>query len=117
MSVKGRLVYSSGKGRLCGKCGWPAEECRCSGSLAAPEEAVPEKVTAKLRLENRASGKSVTVVDGLPRNGPFLEVLAKELKRSFATGGHAGEGSVELQGDQRERLRQVLARRGWTVKG
>lgn len=117
MSAKGRLVYSSGKGRLCPKCGWPAEDCHCASSLPAPQEPVPERVTARLRIENRASGKTATVVDGLPRNGPFLEALAKELKRSCGAGGHAGEGSVELQGDQRERLRELLVRKGWTVKG
>jgi translation initiation factor 1 len=117
VSSKGRLVYSSGKGRICPKCGWPAEDCHCSASLGAREEAVPSKIVAKLRLENRASGRSVTMVDGLPDNSPFLEALARELKKSCGTGGHAGEGSVELQGDQRERLRELLGRRGWTVKG
>lgn len=85
--------------------------------LRPPEEAVPEKITANLRLENRASGKSVTVVDGLPNNGPFLEALCKELKKACGTGGRAGEGGIELQGDQRERLREILSRKGWTVKG
>ena len=65
--TRDRVVYSSATGRVCPVCGWPADDCRCSKNLAAPEEAVPEKPTAKLRLENRASGKHVTVVDGLPR--------------------------------------------------
>ncbi|MGH9366347.1 MAG: stress response translation initiation inhibitor YciH, partial [Thermoanaerobaculia bacterium] len=98
---KGKLVYSSGTGRVCGKCGWPASDCHCSSSLgAAADETVPTKLTTKLRLENRASGKNVTVVDGLPRNAAFLASLVKELRKSCGTGGHAGEGAVELQGDQ-----------------
>jgi translation initiation factor 1 len=117
MSAKERLVYSSDKGRLCPKCGWPATDCRCSSSLGAPREPVPAKIKARLRLEKRVSGKTVTVVDGLPKNGAFLEALAQELKKSCGTGGRAGDGSVELQGDQRERLRELLAGRGWTVKG
>ena len=117
MSAKERLVYSTGKGRVCGKCGWPAEDCRCSSSLGAAAEPVPEKIRAKLRLEKRVSGKNVTVVDGLPRNGPFLDALLKELKKACGTGGGTGDGALELQGDQRERLRELLARRGWTVKG
>ena len=24
------LVYSSGKGRICPACGWPADDCKCS---------------------------------------------------------------------------------------
>jgi translation initiation factor 1 len=114
---KGRLIYTSGAGRVCGRCGWPTSDCHCSSSLGAADETVPAELTAKLRIENRASGKSVTIVDGLPHNGPFLESLAKELKKSCGTGGHAGESFVELQGDQRERLRELLGRKGWAVKG
>lgn len=114
---RGPVVYASDKGRVCPKCGWPAADCHCAASLAAPDAPVPDKITARLRLENRASGKSVTVIDGLPENGPFLEALARELKKACGTGGHAVPGAVELQGDQRERLRERLARRGWAVKG
>jgi translation initiation factor 1 len=78
---------------------------------------VADKITAKLRLENRASGKSVTVIDGLPRNAAFLESLAKELKKCCGTGGRAGEEWIELQGDHRERLTELLGKKGWTVKG
>jgi translation initiation factor 1 len=80
-------------------------------------EPVPEKPVARLRLENRASGKHVTVVDGLPDNRTFLEALARELKKACGTGGAAGDGVIELQGDQRERLRELLARKGMQVKG
>lgn len=115
--MRKRIVYSSGKGQICATCGWPEDECHCSRSLGAPEEPVPAKVTANLRLENRSSGKSVTVVDGLPRNLAFLEDLAKELKKSCGTGGHAEAASIELQGDQRERLRELLSGKGWRIKG
>jgi translation initiation factor 1 len=115
--VTGRVVYSSGKGRICPGCGWPADDCRCSKALAPAAEAVPVKVTAKLRLEKRASGKSVTVIDGLPKNAAYLVSLLAALKKACGTGGHAGESWLELQGDQRERLRDLLARRGLGVKG
>jgi translation initiation factor 1 len=115
--VKERVVYSSEKGRICSNCGWPAADCHCARALAAPQEAVPAKITASLNLENAGPGKKVTVVHGLPKNTAFLESLAKELKKSCGTGGKVNEGLVELQGDQRERLRNLLAKRGWSVKG
>ena len=87
MSAKERLVYSTGKGRICPKCGWPAEDCHCSSSPGSAPAPVPEKIRAKLRLEKRVSGKAVTVVDGLPRNGPFLDAVLKELKKACGTGG------------------------------
>ncbi len=112
-----RVVYSSGKGRVCPGCGWPAQDCRCSKNLTAPDEAVPAKVTAKLRLENRSSGKHVTVVDNLPKNAGYIAELLAVLKKACGTGGTAGEDAIELQGDQRERLRELLSKKGWTVKG
>jgi translation initiation factor 1 len=57
------------------------------------------------------------MIEGLPKNPSFLQALAKELKKSCGAGGHVGEESVELQGDQRERARILLAAKGWTVKG
>lgn len=117
MAPAGRVVYASGKGRMCPKCGWPADDCRCAATLSAGAEAVPETVTAKLRLENRSSGKHVTVVDGLPANREYLDALCRDLKRACGTGGAAGDCSIELQGDQRERLRELLVKKGLRVKG
>ena len=63
------------------------------------------------------SGKSVTVIYGLPENAEFLKELSQELKRACGTGGTVVEGGVELQGDLRPRVRDVLAQRGYVVKG
>jgi translation initiation factor 1 len=59
----------------------------------------------------------VTVVDGLPNNADFLKELSQELKRACGTGGASGEGFVELQGDLRERVRELLTKKGYVVKG
>jgi translation initiation factor 1 len=111
----GRLVYSTESGSVCPKCGWPAGDCRCSKPA---EEPVPSKPVAKLRLETKGrGGKSVTVVDGLPRNSAFVEGLAKELKGALGTGGTARDGCIEIQGDHRDRLRPLLSKKGFAVKG
>ncbi len=79
---------------------------------------MPERVVAHLRLEKSGrGGKSVTVVDGLPRNRAFLRELATELKKACGAGGTAGGGAVEIQGDRRDALRPLLAAKGFTVKG
>lgn len=79
---------------------------------------MPDRITAVLRIEKAGRrGKTVTVVDGLPRNRDFLKGLAHDLKRACGSGGSVGEGRVEVQGDHRDTLRRVLATRGWTVKG
>ena len=113
----GPLVYSTEKGRICPGCGWPAKDCRCSKNVGAREDAVPARITVRLGLEKRAPGKHVTVVYGLPKNAAYVAELLVGLKKACGTGGRGGEGSLELQGDQRERLRELLAQRGLTVKG
>ncbi|MGE0040092.1 MAG: hypothetical protein AB7H88_12315 [Vicinamibacterales bacterium] len=111
-----RLVYSTDTGRVCPACGWPSANCQCSATRQA--EAVPARVTAKLRMEKKGrGGKTVTVVDGLPRNAAFLKALAQELRRACGTGGTVADGAVELQGDRREQVRALLLGKGWTVKG
>ncbi|HKD18351.1 MAG TPA: hypothetical protein VKG23_10820 [Thermoanaerobaculia bacterium] len=118
MSKRGeRLVYSTASGRTCPKCGWPTENCRCAATLSAGAEPVPDHVAVRLRLENRASGKHVTVVDGLPDNTAWVETLCRELKKACGSGGAVRDGAIELQGDQRERLRELLPRKGLKVKG
>lgn len=110
-----RTVYSTATGRMCPTCGWPAHNCMCSRPSA---EIVPARRVAKLRIEKKArGGKTVTVVDGLPRNAVFLKELSQELKRACGTGGSVFETGVEVQGDMRERVREVLLKKGFVVKG
>jgi translation initiation factor 1 len=113
-------VYSTGTGAACRRCGWPSRDCRCATS---GEEAVPERIVARLRLERSGrKGKTVTVVAGLPRNATVLAELVADLKRALGSGGSvlrgpAGESGVEIQGDHREAIRRRLTGRGWSVKG
>ena len=110
-----RTVYSTENGRVCPRCGWPEKSCRCSTKAVQP---VPDRIVARLRIEKAGrKGKTVTVVEGLPRNPAFLKDLSGELRRACGTGGKAAEDRVEIQGDHRERLRELLVSKGWVVKG
>jgi translation initiation factor 1 len=112
----GRLVYSTGAGRVCPGCGWPADNCQCS--KPGKDESIPARIVARLRMEKKGrGGKTVTVVDGLPRNESFLKNLGQELKRACGTGGAVSDGAIELQGDLRDRIRDVLVKKGFVVKG
>ena len=62
-------------------------------------------------------GKTVTVVYGLPQNAAFLKDLAQDLKRTCGTGGSVTDDGVELQGDLRDRVREILTARNFLVKG
>jgi len=112
-----RTVYSTATGGTCPKCGWPQRDCKCSSQLGR-DQPVPAKVVAKLRMEKKGrGGKTVTVVYDLPDNAVFLKDLASELKRACGTGGSVADNTVEIQGDLRNRIREVLVKKGWTVKG
>jgi len=113
-----RLVYSTDKNLTCPKCGWPVGNCQCSRQSGKGDQLVPPRVVAKLRLEKAGrSGKSVTVVYDLPRNAAFLKDLCGELKRACGTGGAVRDDTIEIQGDLRERVREVLAKKGYAIKG
>ena len=117
MTEKGRLVYSTGAGRMCPDCGWPEHDCKCSRNRV-PAESIPARIVARLGVEKTGrGGKIVTVVYDLPRNAAFLKELSQVLKRACGTGGTAGDGTVELQGDLRDRVRAVLQDKGFIVKG
>ena len=101
---KARLVYSTAVGRVCPGCGWPERDCKCSTRAAADSPVPAGRIVAKLRMEKKGrSGKTVTVVDGLPQNAVFVKALGQDLKRACGTGGAASTGTIELQGDLRDR--------------
>jgi translation initiation factor 1 len=112
-----RLVYSTETAGKCPVCGWPQRDCQCSRRHSATRP-VPARIVAKLRMEKKGrAGKIVTVVHGLPENTEFLKDLSQELKRACGTGGTTDGDSIELQGDVRERVRDELTKRGYSVKG
>ena len=101
---------------MCPDCGRPATACTCG--RRGPDELVPVRVVAKLRLEKAGrGGKTVSVVYGLPRNAAFLKELCQDLKRACGTGGTIQDDAIELQGDLRDRIRELLVKKGFGVKG
>ncbi len=65
-----------------------------------------------MRVRRRAS--TVSVVTGL--RAPEIEDVAKSLKRHCGTGGTAKNGTVEIQGDHRDKIAAWFAAQGRTVK-
>ena len=61
-------------------------------------------------------GKGVTLVTGVPLPVDELKLLAKELKQKCGTGGTLKDGVIEIQGDHRGVLIELLKAKGWPVK-
>ncbi len=45
-----------------------------------------------------------------------LKALAKEIKKRTGTGGSVKDFVIEIQGDQREIVKALLEKKGYTVK-
>ncbi len=77
----------------------------------------PDKQKLKISLETKhRAGKAVTLVTGFTGRPEDLEKLSKELKTSCGTGGASKDGEIIIQGDQREKIRQYLLKKGYGVK-
>jgi translation initiation factor 1 len=61
-------------------------------------------------------GKGVTLVQGIPLEDEALKNLARKLKSKCGSGGTVKDGVIEIQGDHRDRLVEVLQKEGYTVK-
>ncbi len=115
-----KLVYSTDPNvnKKCEKCGELLVECVC-----APEDDISQvKISPVLRIEKSGrGGKTVTVIDKLPRNDNYLKELTSILKKKCGSGGTykfaASGGIVEIQGDKRDLIRGYFEKEGIKVKG
>ncbi len=115
-----RLVYSTDPTltQKCQKCKELVSECIC-----IPEDDPKKyKFVAILRIEKQGrGGKTVTVIDRLPKNTLFLKNLTTLLKKKCGSGGTYSmenkEGLIEIQGDKREIVRTILTKEGIPSKG
>jgi translation initiation factor 1 len=78
----------------------------------APRGLRPDVI--KLRRERR-NGRDVIVIEGLPAD-VVLEELARRLKSTCATGGTVKGRTIEIQGDHRAVIAEVLLERGFRSK-
>lgn len=59
-------------------------------------------------------GKTVTLVTGFVGIGlPEKESLAKKMRNACGCGGTVKDGDIEIQGDQREKIAQILTEAGF----
>lgn len=115
----GRLVYSTGPGRLCPECARPVAECRCRRSKPAQPQVPAPRGDGIVRVSRETQGrkgKGVTVITGVPLAGAALEELATRLKKRCGSGGTVHEGAIEIQGDHRDALVAELGRLGYTAR-
>lgn len=106
-------VYSDQFGRLCPDCSQPLKNCQCRKQTAGNKG---DGIVRIQRQTKGRKGKGVTLITGLDLEPQQLKELAKELKQRCGTGGTIKDGIVEIQGDHRDLLMDLLQQRGWKVK-
>ena len=69
-----------------------------------------------ISVDERRYGKAMTIVSGFDVPESTVESLASNLKSSLATGGTVDGKTIELQGDHRDRLPELLADHGYDAR-
>ncbi|MBD2815592.1 stress response translation initiation inhibitor YciH [Xenorhabdus sp. Flor] len=103
MDNNSRLVYSTDIGRI-------QEE------KVTPARPKGDGIVRIQRQTSGRKGKGVCVVTGIDADDQTLARLAAELKKKCGCGGSVKDGAIEIQGDKRDLLQQLLEEKGMKVK-
>jgi translation initiation factor 1 len=105
-------------------CGMPRKDANVvwsssDGDLrrARPAAATPAGV-GRVRVRREVAGrrgKAVTTVAGVPLADAELRALAGRLKKRCGVGGSTKDGVIELQGDHRDAVVELLRADGYDV--
>ena len=90
------------------------------GDLRKARDPRPEPRATSGRVKVRREvagrrGKAVTTVSNVPLNDAGVRDLATKLKKRCGVGGSAKDGVIELQGDHRDVVVEVLRAEGYDV--
>ncbi|WP_133470311.1 stress response translation initiation inhibitor YciH [Paraglaciecola marina] len=97
------LVYSTETGRI----------------STQPTNKTPLKTDGVVRIRRETKGrkgKGVTTISGLPLSTEEIKALCTKLKKMCGTGGAVKEGVIEIQGDNRDKIKTSLEQLGHNVK-
>jgi translation initiation factor 1 len=99
-----RVVWSSGDGDL--------------RKARDPARQAPRAAGGRVRVRRETAGrrgKAVTTVSDVPLDDAALRELAGRLKKRCGVGGSAKDGVIELQGDHRDVVVELLRADGYDV--
>ena len=102
-----KTVWSSSQGDM-----------RQKDRRSAPAKSIPpNQQTVYLHRESKSrGGKGVSLVKNLVLSEKDMKSLAKKLKQSCGSGGTVKNGVIEIQGEHRKKIAEVLEKLGYKTK-
>ncbi|MGS2720593.1 stress response translation initiation inhibitor YciH [Paraglaciecola aestuariivivens] len=98
-----KLVYSTDLGRI--------------RPEPAPKTLTKSDGIVRIRRETKGrKGKGMTTISGLELADQELKALCSKLKKMCGTGGAVKDGIIEIQGDNRDKIKATLEQLGHNVK-
>ena len=103
---KGNIVYSTNK------------EFEYYEDIEEKETLSPEKQVLKVWFERKhRAGKKVTLISGFVGTKEDSKALEKLLKAKCGVGGSSKDGIILIQGDLKDKVKEILKIEGYMVKG
>lgn len=101
-----KLVYSTDQGRI-------------EDEPEAPEVIGEAYADGHLRIQRQTKGrkgKGVCIISGIELAPEEFKKLAQNIKKKCGKGGAVKDGTIEIQGDDREQLKTILESMGYKCK-
>ena len=110
MRRKRNIVYSSADDDFEAR---PPEQPK----IVSRSQPAAQQTIAIQREKKGRGGKQVTVLRDFQLTEKDLDKLGKQLKKACGSGGTVKEGGIiEIQGDHRERIAELLQKQGFKTK-
>jgi translation initiation factor 1 len=81
------------------------------------QELPPEKQNLRVQATRAGrKGKTVTVISGFQTKPETLQALVKQLKTQCGTGGTVKDNEIEIQGEHKQKILEILTKLGYKAK-
>ena len=93
-------------------------DLRQKTQVSAPASSLPpnQQIIYLHRESKGRGGKGVSLVKNLVLSEKDIKALAKKLKQACGSGGTVKNGIIEIQGEHREKIAEVLTKLGYKTK-